>query len=85
MKRNKYHLMYQYYQPSFPSFIVDVKITTRNGIRLSSTKVKIDHCGAKAGCRKSYLVDNYLEGDLTISFELPKAKELWLVSFLLFL
>ena len=83
MKRKKYHLIYQYYQPTFPSFTIDVKITTRNGISLSSTKVKTDHCVAKAGCRESHLVDNYLEGDLTISFEIPKAKELWLVSCLL--
>lgn len=77
LKQATYILVYQYYQPNLPSFHVKIKIIqgTVKGYGL----VKVQHCSANSGCRGVYK-NGALQGDVTVVFEIPLGKELWIDS-----
>ena len=86
VKSVNYFLICQFYQPNLPYFFMDVKLSVQGTIK-SSEIVKVPHCIANSGCRQVLLefnaINSVLDGPVTITLKVPKAKELWIDSMFL--
>lgn len=77
-KKLNYTLVYGYYQPNYPTFRAKVKILQER-VEKSSGESIIPYCPATVHCRGSYTTGE-LQGKITVKFEIPEGKELWIVS-----
>ena len=81
-RSGKYAVLYQYYQPNYPRFSVNIVIL--NNRTQSSENYSIPFCPANVGCRDVFMHEFVAAGAVEISFQVPEGKELWIVSFTYF-